>query len=250
MILLKSPDEILKLRESNRVVAVVLEELKRRIKPGVLTRELDELAEQLLKKQGALPAFKNYRGYKNTICASVNEQVVHGIPSKRKLKEGDILSIDIGALKGGYYGDCAVTVGVGEVSEAAERLMRVGRQALAEAIAQARVGNHLYDISRAIQLHAEGHGYSVVRKYVGHGIGRSLHEDPQVPNFVEPEMGPGPLLESGLTLAIEPMLNEGKGDVKELSDRWTVVTADGKLSAHFEHTVAITGDGSQVLSLP
>ena len=246
-IVLRSPEEVEKLRASNRAVALVMKELRKAVKAGVTTLELDALAERLLLEMGAKPAFKGYRGYKHTLCTSVNEQVVHGIPSKRKLKEGDIISIDIGAKLGGYYGDHAATIPVGEVSGAARSLICRCEEALAKGIERARAGNRLFDISHAIQAHAEGAGFSVVRAYVGHGIGTNLHEEPQVPNFGEP--GTGPELKPGMVLAIEPMLNAGVADVKVLGDDWTVVTADAKLSAHFEHTLAISADGPDVLSL-
>ncbi|MBI3127238.1 MAG: type I methionyl aminopeptidase [Candidatus Tectomicrobia bacterium] len=246
-IMLRSPEEVEKLRASNRAVALVMKELRKVVKAGVTTLELDALAEKLLLDMGAKPAFKGYRGYRHTICASVNEEVVHGIPSKRKLKEGDIISIDIGAKLNGYYGDHAATLPVGQVSGAARRLIRCCEQALVRGIEKARSGNRLFDISHAIQAHAEEAGFSVVRAYVGHGIGTNLHEEPQVPNFGDP--GTGPELKPGMVLAIEPMLNAGVADVKVLGDEWTVVTADSKLSAHFEHTLAISDDGPDVLSL-
>ncbi|MBI1724263.1 MAG: type I methionyl aminopeptidase [Candidatus Tectomicrobia bacterium] len=246
-IVLRSPEEVEKLRASNRVLALVMRELRKAVKAGVTTLELDALAERLLREMGARPAFKGYRGYKHAICASVNEEVVHGIPSKRKLKEGDIISIDIGAKLDGYFGDHAATIPVGQVDGAARRLIRCCEEALAKGIEKALSGNRLFDISHAIQAHAEGAGFSVVRAYVGHGIGTSLHEEPQVPNFGEP--GTGPELKPGMVLAIEPMLNAGVPDVKVLDDDWTVVTADARLSAHFEHTLAVSANGPDVLSL-
>lgn len=246
-IVLRSAEEIERLRASNRLVVLAMRELKKAIAPGVTTIELDAIAEDLLLKNGALPAFKGYRGYQHTICASVNKQVVHGVPSKRRLREGDIISIDLGANLEGYFGDHAVTFPVGRVSPSAARLLEHCEKALWAGIGQARPGNRLFDISHAIQAYAEGAGFSVVRAYVGHGIGTNLHEEPQVPNFGE--AGTGPKLKPGMILAIEPMLNEGVADVKVLGDQWTVVTADEKLSAHFEHSVAVTENGPDVLSV-
>ncbi|MCX5833631.1 MAG: type I methionyl aminopeptidase [Deltaproteobacteria bacterium] len=246
MVILKSPEEIRKLRGNNLIVAQILEALKKIIRPGVTTLELDRYCEELTLQKGAKPAFKGYRGYPFSLCTSVNEEVVHGMPSERKLQEGDIVSLDFGIYHQGLYGDAAVTVPVGEVSDEAGRLMRVTEEALYKAIEQTRVGNRLGDISAAIQNHAEAAGYSVVRDLVGHGIGRSLHEDPQVPNYGRE--GRGIELRPGIVLAIEPMVNAGTYAVKVLQDGWTVVTADGKLSAHFEHSVAITENGPFILS--
>ena len=246
MVILKSPEEIRKLRANNLMVAGILEELKEIIRPGVTTLELDRYCEELTLQKGAKPAFKGYKGYPFSLCTSVNEEVVHGMPSERKLREGDIVSLDFGIYHQGLYGDAAVTVPVGEVSDEAGRLMQVTEEALYRAIEQARAGNRLGDISAAIQNHAEAAGYSVVRDLVGHGIGRSLHEDPQVPNYGRE--GRGIELRPGIVLAIEPMVNAGTYAVKVLPDGWTVVTADGKLSAHFEHSVAITEDGPFILS--
>ncbi|MDE0341263.1 MAG: type I methionyl aminopeptidase [Nitrospinae bacterium] len=246
-IILRSRKEIERLRASNRVVMSVMAELKEAIRPGVTTLELDTLAERIIREQGAIPAFKGYRGYQHTICASVNEEVVHGVPSDKKLKEGDIVSVDVGAKLYGYYGDHAVTFPVGDVDPGAEKLLKCCQESLFKGIEQAKPGNRLFDISHAVQKHAESAGFSVVRAYVGHGVGTNLHEEPQVPNFGEP--GTGPELKAGMVLAIEPMLNMGVHDVKVLSDEWTVVTADEKLSAHFEHSVAITEDGPDILSL-
>jgi len=246
MVILKSLEEIRKLRANNLMVAGILEELKEIIRPGVTTLELDRYCEELTLQKGAKPAFKGYKGYPFSLCTSVNEEVVHGMPSERKLREGDIVSLDFGIYHQGLYGDAAVTVPVGEVSDEAGRLMQVTEEALYRAIEQARAGNRLGDISAAIQNHAEAAGYSVVRDLVGHGIGRSLHEDPQVPNYGRE--GRGIELRPGIVLAIEPMVNAGTYAVKVLPDGWTVVTADGKLSAHFEHSVAITEDGPFILS--
>ena len=248
MVILKSLQEIEKIRKAGLVVADVLRELRQLIKPGVSTVELDTFAEKIIYAAGAKPAFKGYRGYPRTLCTSVNEQVIHGIPSKDViLKAGDLLSIDVGAVVDGFYGDAAVTVPVGTIRPEAERLMRVTEEALTLGIAEAKPGNRLYDISSAIQHHVETNGFSVVREFVGHGIGRSLHEDPQVPNFGE--RGRGPRLQSGMVLAIEPMVNAGKSKTVVLEDQWTAVTADGSLSAHFEHTIAILDDGPKVLTI-
>jgi methionyl aminopeptidase len=241
MIVLKTPDEVAVMARASKVVAEVLEILRRAVRPGVTTDELDRLAESEIKSRGGLPAFKGYRGYPKTLCASVNEQVVHGIPSKRILKEGDIVGLDLGAIVGGFYGDSAVTVPVGSIADRTATLVRVTEEALALGIEQAMVGNRLSDISHAVQRHVESAGYSVVTEFVGHGIGRQLHEEPQVPNYGRP--GQGPRLTPGMVLAIEPMVNMGGASVKVLEDRWTAVTVDGSLSAHFEHTIAIQPTG-------
>ena len=246
MIILKSRPEIEKMRKSNAIVAAILEELSKKIRPGVKTIELDRLSEELALKKGARPAFKGYRGYPYSLCASVNSEVVHGMPSDKELKEGDIVSLDFGILNDGYYGDAAVTVPVGEITPAARRLLRVTEEALYRGIAEVKAGNRIGDISAAIQGHVEASGYSVVRDLVGHGIGKSLHEDPQVPNYGS--SGRGVELKPGMVFAIEPMVNEGTYRVEILRDGWTVVTADGKLSAHFEHSVAITENGPVILS--
>ena len=246
MVILKQPDEIDKARASSRIVAEVLSVLRERIKPGVTTRELDKIAEGVTEKRGAKPAFKGYRGYPYSLCASVNEEVVHGMPSGRVLKEGDIIGLDFGVYYQGFYGDAAVTLPVGRVSEEATRLMSVTEQSLYAAIDQASSGNRLGDISAAVQETAESAGYSVVRDFVGHGIGRNMHEDPQIPNFGK--KGRGIELQTGMILAIEPMVNAGRYRVKILPDGWTVITADGSLSAHFEHSVAITDNGPEILS--
>jgi len=246
MIILKSRSEIEKMRKSNAIVAAILEELRKKIRPGVKTIELDRLSEELALKKGARPAFKGYRGYPYSLCTSVNSEVVHGMPSERELKEGDIVSLDFGILNDGYYGDAAVTVPVGEITPAARKLLKVTEEALYRGIAEVRAGNRIGDISAAIQGHVEASGYSVVRDLVGHGIGKSLHEDPQVPNYGT--SGRGVELKPGMAFAIEPMVNEGTYRVDILRDGWTVVTADGKLSAHFEHSVAITENGPVILS--
>lgn len=241
MIILKTPDEIEVMAQASRVVAEALEVVAQAVRAGVTTEELDRIAEDAIRARGATPAFKGYRGYPKTLCASVNEQVVHGIPSKRKLKDGDIIGLDLGAIVGGFYGDSAVTVAVGSIEEAVARLVRVTEEALYLGIKQAVVGNRLSDISHAIQRHVEAAGYSVVTEFVGHGIGRQLHEEPQVPNYGKP--GQGPRLQPGMVLAIEPMVNMGESAVRVLDDRWTAVTVDGSLSAHFEHTIAIQPSG-------
>jgi methionyl aminopeptidase len=245
MIILKTPDEIAVMAKASRVVAEALRVLKDAVKPGVTTDELDRLAESEIRARGAMPAFKGYRSYPKTLCASVNEQVVHGIPSKRVLKEGDIVGLDLGAIVGGFYGDSAVTVGVGRIDEKTATLVRVTEESLSLAIEQAQVGNRLSDISHAVQRHVEAAGYSVVTEFVGHGIGRQLHEEPQVPNYGKP--GQGPRLQSGMVLAIEPMVNMGGSAVRVLDDRWTAVTVDGSLSAHFEHTIAIQPSGPAIV---
>jgi methionyl aminopeptidase len=248
-IVLKAPWELALLRRSNRLVAETLTALAQQVKAGVTTLELDRFAEQYLKTHGARPAFKGYRNYPFTLCTSINEQVVHGLPSSRRLEEGDILSLDMGAIVDGYYGDAAVTLPVGRISAEAERLLQVTRECLDHAIAVAQHGARLMDISGAVQEHAETHGFSVVRVFVGHGIGKDLHEAPQIPNFVDPGRGRGPVLKPGMVLAIEPMVNAGGPEVRVLEDTWTAVTADGSLSAHFEHTVAITENGTEVLTV-
>jgi len=247
MVILKQPDEIDKSRASNRIVAEVLNVLREKVKPGVTTRELDKIAEGVTEKRGARPAFKGYRGYPYSLCASVNEEVVHGMPSNRVLVEGDIVGLDFGVCYQGLYGDSAITLPVGRVSEQATRLMQVTEQSLYSAIHQACDGNRLGDISAAVQETVETAGYSIVRDFVGHGIGKSMHEDPQIPNFGK--KGRGIELKKGMILAIEPMVNAGKYKVKILSDGWTVITADGSLSAHFEHSVAITDNGPEILSI-
>jgi len=234
------------MRAANALVAEVLAELATMVAAGVTTRDLDQAAERLVRDGGAEPAFKGYRGYPSTLCASVNDQVVHGIPSNRALHEGDIISLDMGVKLNGFFGDSAVTVPVGKVSEEASTLLRVTREALEKGIAQVKLGGRVSDIGHAIQQHVEAHGFSVVREFVGHGIGASLHEEPQIANYGEP--GRGPRLAEGMTLAIEPMVSIGRPAVKVLADGWTAVTKDGSLSAHFEHTVAVTKTGPLVLT--
>ena len=235
------------MRAAGRLVGEVLTELTARVAPGVTTAALDEIAEEMIRDAGAIPAFKGYHGYPATICASINEEVIHGIPSGRRiLNEGDVVSIDVGASLDGYYGDSAVTLPVGAVSEQAATLLRVTEESLYKAIERVRVGGRISDIGHAVQHHVEAYGFSVVREFVGHGIGQRMHEEPQVPNYGEP--GRGPRLAEGMVLAIEPMVNAGKPAVKVLGDGWTAVTKDGSLSAHFEHTVAVTADGPWILT--
>ncbi|MBI4381521.1 MAG: type I methionyl aminopeptidase [candidate division NC10 bacterium] len=246
MVILKSSWEIDLIRKSGRIVAEALARLTKLVEPGITTLDLDRLAEEYILKRGAKPAFKGYRGYPYSLCASVNEQVVHALPSERTLKEGDIVSLDLGSIVDGYYGDAAVTVPVGQVSDEANRLIDVTQESLRRAIDAVHPGGRLSDISHAVQAAVEAEGFSVVRLFVGHGIGRSLHEEPQIPNFGPP--GHGPVLKTGMVLAIEPMVNAGSPDVMILEDRWTAVTCDGSLSAHFEHTVALTENGTEVLT--
>jgi methionyl aminopeptidase len=246
VIVYRSLAEIERMRAASELVAAVLAALEAAVEPGVSTADLDALSEKLVRDAGAVPAFKGYRGYPATLCASVNEQVVHGIPSKRPLGDGDIVSLDIGVKLHGYYGDSAVTVAVGSVDTRTVELLTVTRESLEKAIAQVRVGQRLSDIGHAVQAHVEAHGFSVVREFVGHGIGEELHEDPQVPNYGQP--GRGPRLAEGMVIAIEPMVAMGRPDVRILPDGWTAVTRDGSLAAHFEHTVAVTANGPLVLT--
>jgi methionyl aminopeptidase len=246
MVILKLPDEIEKARASNRIVAEVLSRLREKVKPGVSTRDLDKFAEETAQKRGAKPAFKGYHGYPYSLCISINEVVVHGMPSERILEEGDIVGLDFGVYYQGFFGDATITLPVGKVADEASRLMQVTEQSLYAGIEQAKDGNRLGDISAAVQSTVEDAGYSIVRDFVGHGIGKDLHEEPQIPNFGK--KGRGVELKSGMILAIEPMVNAGKYKVKVLPDGWTVVTEDGSLSAHFEHSVAITDNGPDILS--
>ncbi|HMF51407.1 MAG TPA: type I methionyl aminopeptidase [Candidatus Saccharimonadales bacterium] len=250
MISLKSPREIEVMRRANLVVAEVLQELKRRVAPGITTLDLDAIAEEMTLKKNAIPAFKGYnvagRIYPRCLCASVNEEIVHGIPANRALREGDIVGLDYGVIYEGFYGDSAITVGVGRVSEEAQRLMEVTEQSLAEGIDQLREGKRLGDFGSVVQRRAESAGYSVVRAFVGHGIGKKLHEEPPVPNYGEPDRGLR--LKEGMVLAVEPMVNVGGYEVEIKEDGWTAVTKDGSLAAHFEHSVAITKDGPYILS--
>jgi methionyl aminopeptidase len=243
----RTADELERMREAGRLVGDVLAELAAIVAPGVTTADLDAVAEKRIARAGAVAAFKGYHGYPATICTSINEEVIHGIPSGRRLlKDGDIISIDVGASLNGYFGDSAVTLPVGQVSEDAATLLRVTEEALYKAIERVRPGNRISDIGHAVQKHVEAYGFSVVREFVGHGIGERMHEEPQVPNYGDP--GRGPRLAAGMVLAIEPMVNAGKPAVKVLGDGWTAVTCDGSLSAHFEHTVAVTAEGPWILT--
>ncbi len=246
MIILKSPDEIEKMCRSCRAVAETLRDLEEIVRPGISTRDIERFVERSIAAKGGVPAFKGYRNYPASVCTSVNEQVVHGIPSDATLRDGDIISVDLGVYMDGFYGDAAVTLPVGRVSPVAERLIRVTKEALMLGIEKVKPGYRVSDISHVIQRHVEANGFSVVRSFVGHGIGRSLHEDPQIPNFGDP--GRGPRLREGMTLAIEPMVNEGRYEVSILDDGWTAVTTDGSLSAHWEHTVAVTKNGARNLT--
>ncbi len=247
MIVCKSQPEIEKLRRSGRMVRELLEEIKELVRPGVTTQDLENFVVKRVKELGAKPAFKGYRGYPCCLCASVNSEVIHAIPSPRRaLREGDIVSLDTGVILDGYYGDSALTVPVGEISDSARRLLKVTEEALELAIQKVRLGNRLGDVSYSVQEYAERNGYSVVREFVGHGIGKAMHEEPQVPNYGT--AGRGPVLKPGMVFAIEPMVNTGKADVRVLDDNWTAVTVDGGLSAHFEHMVAVTTNGPDVLT--
>lgn len=247
MITLRSRREIVKLRAANLMVGQVLQLVKKSVEPGITTAALDKIAEDEIVRQGAKPAFKGYAGFPATLCTSINYEIVHGIPSKkRKLKEGDIISIDVGVCLDGYFGDAAITVPVGKVSRAAQRLMRVTEESLMLAIGCAVAGEKLYTLSHSVQEHAEANGYSVVRDFVGHGIGTELHEPPQIPNYGK--AGTGLTLQPGMVMAIEPMVNMGSYGVQVLGDGWTAVTSDRKLSAHFEHTIVVTEDEPQILS--
>jgi methionyl aminopeptidase len=247
MIIRKSAEELDKMRRAGRIVASAMDRLLEVVRAGTTTGDLDRVAEEHIRGEGAVPSFKGYRGFPASICTSVNEEIVHGIPGKRPLEEGDLLSLDVGAIWEGYHGDSAVSVFVGEPpSGEAEKLVRVTEESLEAAIAQIRVGNRLSDIGNVVQQVVEGAGFSVVREYVGHGIGRNLHEDPPIPNYGPPDRGLE--LRPGLVVAVEPMVNIGGWETRLLADEWTVVTADGSLSAHFEHTIAVTDDGPEVLT--
>lgn len=245
-VIIKSPQEIDLMRQAGQVVAKTIKVLLKEVRPGITTGELDAIAHKCMLEAGSKPSFLGYRGFPATICTSINEEIVHGIPGKRILREGDILSLDVGAIVGGYHGDSATTVGVGKITPEAEKLLRVSEGSLTAAIRQCRAGARMGDVSWAVQQYAEGQGFSVVKEYVGHGIGRALHEEPSVPNFGAP--GKGMVLKPGMVLAIEPMVNVGEWRTRLLDDNWTVVTEDGSLSAHFEHTVAITEGEPEVLT--
>jgi len=247
MIPLKTQDDLVMLRKSGKMLAVVMQKLRERVKPGISTQELDSLAEDLILQDDAKPAFKGYKGYPATICASVNNEIVHGIPGQRYLVEGDIISIDLGIDYKGYFSDAAVTVAVGRIDSKIKKLIEVAKISLTEGIKKARAGNYLFDISHAIQGYVEKNGFSVVRQFVGHGIGNQLHEEPEVPNFGSPHKGP--LLKKGMVLAIEPMINLGSWEAEILDNGWTAVTKDGLASAHFEHTVAITENAAEILTI-
>ena len=247
MIHIKTKKQIETMRKANRIVGRTLKILKESITPGITTKELDKIAEREIRSSGATPGFLGYRGYPASLCISINDEVVHGIPGPRVIKEGDVVSMDLGSYYEGFYGDSALSVAVGEVPDKTRDLISVTKEALEQGINASRVGNRLYDISAAIQQHVEANGFSVVRQFVGHGIGRQMHEDPQIPNYGKP--GTGVRLKAGMVFAIEPMVNMGGWEVKVLDDDWTVVTLDGSLSAHFEHTIAVTSDGPDILSL-
>lgn len=246
MIVCKSEHELEHMRQAGRIVAEVLAGLRERVRPGVMTASLDAWAERFIRRRGGEPSFKGYRGYPASVCISVDAEVVHGIPSRRRLREGQIVSLDVGVIYAGYQGDATITVGVGRIGPEAAELIRVTEEALWAGIRAARAGRRLGDVSNAIQVVAESQGYGVIREYVGHGIGREMHEEPQIPNFGPP--GRGPLLRPGMTLALEPMLTIGDYRTRVLDDMWTVVTADGSLSAHFEHTIAVTDGEAEVLT--
>ncbi|MFF2444598.1 type I methionyl aminopeptidase [Priestia megaterium] len=246
MIICKTPEEIEVMREAGRIVALTHQELKKHIAPGITTIELDAIAENFIRQHDAIPSFKGYNGFRGSVCASVNEELVHGIPGERKLNEGDIISLDIGAKFGGYHGDSAWTYGVGKISLENQELLDVTEQSLYKGLAEAKPGERLSNISHAIQQYAESRNFSIVREYVGHGVGKDLHEDPQVPHYGPPNKGPR--LRPGMVLAVEPMVNAGMRYVKTLPDNWTVVTVDGKICAHFEHTIAITETGYEILT--
>jgi methionyl aminopeptidase len=246
MIICKTPEEIEVMREAGRIVALTHQELKKHIAPGITTIELDAIAENFIRQHDAIPSFKGYNGFRGSVCASVNEELVHGIPGERKLNEGDIISLDIGAKFGGYHGDSAWTYGVGKISLENQELLNVTEQSLYKGLAEAKPGERLSNISHAIQQYAESRNFSIVREYVGRGVGKDLHEDPQVPHYGPPNKGPR--LRPGMVLAVEPMVNAGMRYVKTLPDNWTVVTVDGKMCAHFEHTIAITETGYEILT--
>jgi methionyl aminopeptidase len=246
MIVCKTPREIEIMREAGKIVALTHQELQKHITPGISTKELDAIAERFILKADALPSFKGYNGFRGSICASVNEELVHGIPGERILRDGDIISIDIGAKYNGYHGDSAWTYAVGTISEENQKLLKVTEESLFKGLEQAKPGERLSNISHAIQNYVEAHNFSIVREYVGHGVGQDLHEDPQIPHYGPPNKGPR--LKPGMVLAIEPMVNAGSRYVKTLADNWTVVTVDGKMCAHFEHTIAITDNGFEILT--
>ncbi|AJD89473.1 methionine aminopeptidase [Jeotgalibacillus malaysiensis] len=246
MIICKTPREIEIMREAGKIVALTHQELQKHIAPGITTKELDEIADRFIRQHDAVPSFKGYNGFSGSICASVNEELVHGIPGNRKLKDGDIISIDIGAKYKGYHGDSAWTYPVGEIPAETQKLLEVTGESLYRGLEEAKPGVRLSNISHAVQTYAEENGFSIVREYVGHGVGQDLHEAPQIPHFGPPDKGPR--LKPGMVLAVEPMVNAGSRYVKTLADNWTVVTVDGKMCAHFEHTIAITEEGYEILT--
>lgn len=245
MIVVKSPEEIELMRECGNILATILAQVKQEVRPGIRTSALDEMVVEEMKKWGVIASFKGYHGYPASLCVSINNEVVHGIPGARVVREGDVVSLDLGVFHRGFHTDAAVTVGAGEMSSQARKLIEVTEAALQEGVNQARAGNHVGDISAAVQRHAESKGLAVVREYTGHGVGRELHEEPQVPNF---ECGKGPLLRKGMTIAIEPMVTNGGWETRVAGNRWTVLTADGSLSAHFEHSIAITDGEPEVFA--
>jgi methionine aminopeptidase, type I len=246
MIIRKTPREIALLKEAGRIVALVHQELKKSIVSGITTKEIDKLSEKIIRQYGATPSFKGYQGFPGAVCVSINDMVIHGIPGHQKLKNGDIVSVDVGACYQGYHGDSAWTYAVGEVSDEAKRLMKVTEEALYEGLKQAKPGNHVGDISAAIENYVRKNGYTSPEDYTGHGVGTSIHEDPMVPNYGK--YGHGPLLKPGMVIAVEPMVHAGKKEVKVLKDGWGVVTADHSLAAHYEHTIVITEDGYEILT--
>ncbi|MDZ5713705.1 type I methionyl aminopeptidase [Jeotgalibacillus haloalkalitolerans] len=246
MIICKTPREIEIMREAGKIVALTHQELQKHIAPGITTKELDEIADRFIRQHDAVPSFKGYNGFSGSICASVNEELVHGIPGNRKLADGDIISIDIGAKYKGYHGDSAWTYPVGDIPEETQKLLEVTEESLYRGLEEAKPGVRLSNISHAVQTYAEENGFSIVREYVGHGVGQDLHEAPQIPHFGPPDKGPR--LKPGMVLAVEPMVNAGSRYVKTLADNWTVVTVDGKMCAHFEHTIAITEEGYEILT--
>jgi methionyl aminopeptidase len=250
MIVLKAPREIQLMREAGRVVAQAHELIRESLRPGIRTGELDQLVDEFIRKRGGVPSFKDYHGFPASTCISINEQLVHGIPGPRRFEEGDIVSIDVGVILNGYHGDSAWSYGIGEISAEAKRLFEVTERSLYAGIAQAREGNRLHDISRAIQKVVEDGGFHIVREYVGHGIGRQMHEEPQLPNYWVPGTSRGPRLRNGMTLAIEPMVQVGTWQTETLADNWTVISADRSPTAHFEHTIALTRDGPLILTVP
>lgn len=243
---IKTTEELVVLREAGKILSAIVKELKCSLKSGISTQEVDRFAENLIKDYGVIPAFKGYRGFPSCVCVSVNDEVVHGIPSKRKLENGDIVSLDVGIIYNDYYSDMAITAGVGDIDPKLQRLIDVTKESLQRGIDKAVENNHLSDVSHAIQSYVEENGFSIVREFVGHGIGKQLHEEPEIPNFGEPNKGP--VLKAGMVLAIEPMVNIGKWHTKILNDGWTVVTKDGKPSAHFEHSVAVTKEKPEILT--